>query len=244
MISPAIDLTSASGDVQLSFYMYAFGANVATLDVGVANDIAGPYTSVFSWTGQIQTTASESWTPVGVDLSAYAGQTVYLRFQQQADGSGFRGDLGIDLVEINACELTPTCPDPSDLAADNITINTASLNWTDNASASLWDVEYGTAGFTQGTGMLTSDVNATTLAISSLTPDSDYEFYVRADCGVVDGESDWVGPVSFSTLVADPVPCVGGFAGVYPCENYDLMSVLTIAEMGGAGGVEANDIWD
>mgnify|MGYP005749072569 CR=1 FL=1 len=36
------------------------------------------------------------------------------------------------------------------------------------------------------------------------------------------------------------VPCVNGFAGEYPCENVELMSVMGTGEVGGGG---MNDIW-
>ena len=35
-------------------------------------------------------------------------------------------------------------------------------------------------------------------------------------------------------------PCVGGMAGIYPCQNVDLMSYLPMANIGGGGG---SDIW-
>lgn len=37
--------------------------------------------------------------------------------------------------------------------------------------------------------------------------------------------------------------CEGGFAGIYPCNEVDLMSHLTIDEMGGSGPSGCNDIW-
>jgi choice-of-anchor B domain-containing protein len=36
------------------------------------------------------------------------------------------------------------------------------------------------------------------------------------------------------------IPCENGFAGPYPCKNFDLMSHVTLAQMGGTSG---NDIW-
>jgi len=36
-------------------------------------------------------------------------------------------------------------------------------------------------------------------------------------------------------------PCEEGFAGVYPCNDYDLVSRMSVAELGGSGS--ANDIW-
>jgi choice-of-anchor B domain-containing protein len=38
-------------------------------------------------------------------------------------------------------------------------------------------------------------------------------------------------------------PCNSGFAGVYPCNNIDLLSNLSIAELGGGTGIDGNDIW-
>jgi choice-of-anchor B domain-containing protein len=38
-------------------------------------------------------------------------------------------------------------------------------------------------------------------------------------------------------------PCNSGFAGVYPCNNIDLLSHLSIAQLGGGTGVDGNDIW-
>ena len=34
--------------------------------------------------------------------------------------------------------------------------------------------------------------------------------------------------------------CEGGFAGIYPCSDIDLMSFLPLADIGGGSG---NDIW-
>ena len=42
----------------------------------------------------------------------------------------------------------PTCPKPNELYADNTTPTTAMLNWTENGDATLWNIEYGYAGFT------------------------------------------------------------------------------------------------
>ena len=35
-------------------------------------------------------------------------------------------------------------------------------------------------------------------------------------------------------------PCVSGFAGIYPCNNIDLLAFMPLASIGGGSG---NDIW-
>ena len=45
----------------------------------------------------------------------------------------------------------------------------------------------------------------------------------------------WIG-----TAATAQTPCINGFAGDFPCENVELMSVMGTGEVGGGG---MNDIW-
>ena len=95
----------------------------------------------------------------------------------------------------------PTCPAPTDLAITNLTTTTVDLGWTENGSATEWQVEFGAAGFTQGTGTLeTASSNPHSITIS---PDSEYEFYVRSICTVGDS-SYWSGPFDFANIYCVP----------------------------------------
>ncbi len=97
-------------------------------------------------------------------------------------------------------EAAPSCLPVSDLGVMNVLSTTADVFWTVNGTETSWIIEYGPQGFTQGSG-ITENANANPFGLSSLTPDSDYEFYVKADCGGGD-ESTWAGPFAFHT------PCV------------------------------------
>ena len=44
-------------------------------------------------------------------------------------------------------------------------------------------------------------------------------------------------------IVGQEVLCVDGKAGIFPCDNVDLISFLPVADMGGGRGVTANDVW-
>lgn len=104
-VSPVIDLTgSIVEDAELTFYMHAFGSQMGTLDIGVGNSPTGPFTTEYTWEGQYQSNSGDNWFQVGVDLSPYLGQMVYIEFAQTATGAGFRGDMSIDMVEVNACD--------------------------------------------------------------------------------------------------------------------------------------------
>jgi len=94
-------------------------------------------------------------------------------------------------------EAGPTCPFPSNLDAINITESSADLSWTENGSATAWNIEYGPAGFTQGTGTLLSGVTANPYDLSGLTQNTSYDYYVQAIC--TSETSDFSGPFNFTT---------------------------------------------
>ncbi len=48
----------------------------------------------------------------------------------------------------------------------------------------------------------------------------------------------------FSSTLSIAQPCVGGMAGIYPCDNVDLLSHMTLAEMGAnQNNDNTNDVW-
>ncbi|PKR79643.1 hypothetical protein CW751_14220, partial [Brumimicrobium salinarum] len=141
----------------------------------------------------------DSWNEYIYNLSAYIGQDIYIAFQAV---SADRLRLYLDDISI---EAMPTCPEPSTLNASNITATTADLDWTENGSATLWDIELGAVGFTPTGTPTNTGVTTNPFNLTGLTPETDYDFYVRSDCGGGD-ESTWVGPFSFSTPATCPAP--------------------------------------
>ncbi|GEM_PF-1490073 len=96
-------------------------------------------------------------------------------------------------------EETPSCYPPMDQSTSDYTNTTAILNWTEDGSATIWDVEYGPAGFNQGTGTTVTGITAKPYTLTNLTENTVYDWYVRADCG--GDASDWTGPDIFSTSI-------------------------------------------
>ena len=98
-------------------------------------------------------------------------------------------------------DLIPSCPAPRNVSATAVTNNSIDLTWEDvsSGSASSWEVEYGTPGFTPGINagiVLQAYTNSITL--SGLTSNTSYEVYVKADCGYGD-VSEYSSPVIVST---------------------------------------------
>ncbi|NVK63477.1 MAG: T9SS type A sorting domain-containing protein, partial [Flavobacteriales bacterium] len=76
--------------------------------------------------------------------------------------------------------------------------------WTENGSATTWNVEYGTAGFTPTGTPTISGTTSNPVTLNPLMDNTTYEVYVQADCGA--DSSSWVGPFTFSTPCAAITP--------------------------------------
>jgi len=57
--------------------------------------------------------------------------------------------------------------------------------------------------------------------------------------GSVDAQRAW----AQSSITGEKVECENGSAGPYPCENVDLLSFLSIADLGGTSNTQINDVW-
>ncbi|MBC8756978.1 VCBS repeat-containing protein [Kordia sp. YSTF-M3] len=198
-VSPAIDLSTATDGAELSFYLHAYGAEMGTLDVKVGTSASGPFTTVFTHTGELQTSATEAWVPVGVNLDTYVGQVIYLEFRHTGTGTGFHGDMSIDYVRIETCGSF--CIAPSSIVASAITQTSATVSWTANSGESAWEyvVQLAGTGIPTGSGTATGTTSAN---LTTLSAGTSYEVYVRAICGL--DASVWGGPLTFTTLAPPP----------------------------------------
>ena len=214
-ISPSIDLSAiAVGEqAELTFYMHAYGVSTGILSVSASSTVDGTYTDLFSWDGQTQASGAADWIQVGLDVSAYSGANLFVKFTVTGSGIDYRGDLGIDSMEVNICEEIPSCLAPSSLSA-SVTPTTATLSWTENGTATTYNLDVVLSGAGQST--TPSDIGVSNNFLKeNLTPDTDYQYYVQADCGFA-GESSWVGPYNFSTpCSSNTTPYFEGFETGY-----------------------------
>lgn len=195
-ISPRIDLSSSFNSAELSFWLHAYGAGIDTVKVQVGSSATGPWTTVFTNVGQIQTANNDPWQNVGVNLDSYVGSAIHLRFLV-VHGSSFTGDVGIDLVEVNSCQ---TCPFPGNPNLLFVNSDSASIAWS--GSGTKYDINWGPAGFTQGSAASNFDSTSTTsFGLGGLMGNTGYDVYIRNNCSdSANGLSGWVGPLRFVTL--------------------------------------------
>ena len=217
MVSPAIDLTAGFDDAELSFYLHAYGSGINTLDVGVSSSATGPFTNLYTWSGQYQADELDPWVPVGVNLGSYVGQTVYLSFTYARGNSGvsFEADIAVDLIQVSSCL---NCVAPSNVMASNITTNSADVSWTAGGFETEWLM------VVNGNS---SVVTSSTQALSGLMPNSSYDVQVAAICGA--GDTSALSPLySFYTLCGVAVaPYMENFdAGFSNCWTQDTADVF------------------
>ena len=91
------------------------------------------------------------------------------------------------------------CQQPAALGTSNITASSADLTWTSVGNETAWGVQYGSSGFTLGTGN-TDSVSSNPYSLTGLSGSSTYDLYVKAICAP--GSSSWTGPFTFTTSCA------------------------------------------
>jgi hypothetical protein len=199
LFTSGVALTSGTS-YTYTFYQAVQSANYAEqlkFTVGTGATIADQTTTLVDL-GSVTNTTYVEYT--GTFTPSSTG-TYYFAFQCYSNANQW--NLYVDDLTI---ELSPSCLDPTALATSSVTTTSASLDWTANSSESNWEIVVqaagtGTpaAGYGTGTAISTKPHSAT-----SLTANTAYEYYVRADCNG-DGSdlSDWAGPFAFTTLCAN-----------------------------------------
>ena len=194
--SPLIDLSDAvGGSAELSFWLHAYGNNMGNLHVGASSTLTGTYTNLAIFSGQIQGSSSLAYANLGLDLSAYAGDTVFLSFTYTRNPlGGFTQDLAIDLIEVNSCIVPP----PHEMAivaaavasGCDLTATEPIELWVVNqglVAESSFDLSYSVNGGTAVVENITSTLNVgdTLMHVFTATADMSADGVYNLDFGLV-----------------------------------------------------------
>lgn len=169
-VSSNILPTNANGDTRLQIYEGTCGALVCVSGNDDVDYPGGNYLSEATF-------------------NTVANTTYYIVWDNRWSSFGF---------EFTLTEAAAVCIDPSGFVADDSTSTTFDLSWTDtNTGTPTWEIEWGADGFTQGTGTLASNIATPNYVFMGLTPNTNYDFFIRTNCGGSNGDSGWVGPIGF-----------------------------------------------
>jgi hypothetical protein len=203
LLSPFINV-SALTTPRLTFFEISHNQGVqnnCVLTVSVWDGAAWNEMAVYN------TNTVNGWEKKTIDLSSLTiTGPIQLQFVVAEDPTGFRDDIAIDDVTV---ENTPTCIEPNTVVVANVTATSADISWNELGTATQWSIEYGSIGFTPGTGtVVAAPTNPFTL--SSLMPNTTYGFYVRAICSPTDTSNLSV-PKTFKTRCLDATEVLENF---------------------------------
>ncbi|MCT4630722.1 immunoglobulin-like domain-containing protein, partial [Winogradskyella sp.] len=103
--SPCFDLSGLTNPV-FSFQYHMYGAsNMGSIDLEISDDDGANWTSIWNQTGN----QGNQWLKVELDLSAYIGNNIQVRFNRFV-GSTWQADIAIDDVQLFE-PAAPTCND-------------------------------------------------------------------------------------------------------------------------------------
>ena len=221
LYTPQIDISSLT-DPSLQFFYHMFGATIGELHVDVF-DGSSWVNDVDVIVGQQQTDIADAWFQRIVSLSSFTG-VIQVRFRA-IRGNGITGDISLDDISFDEA---PACLPPTNLMVYNITDTTIDFDWTENGSAFDWEYVLQAAGSGTPTGSgIAIDAQPWEGVVSGLTPNTDYEIYIRSFCSA-SNQSTWFGPVVFTTECATyTVPALENFTTYVPscweeADNGDL----------------------
>ena len=101
LYSPCFDFEELNNP-ELRFGYHMYGQHMGTLRVDISNDACETWTEIWSLSGE----QGDQWHEGYVDLAAYAGDLIRLRFVGTT-GDGYRSDMAIDYITIDG-EVTTT----------------------------------------------------------------------------------------------------------------------------------------
>lgn len=187
--SPYIFIPTNLSSPHLKFHYHMSGVHIDSLVVMV--DTGSGFHSFYSMVGEQQFSHHSEWLVTSADLSAYSGDTIQFKFKGYY--RGWTADISIDEVSVESL----TCGHTKSLTIVATYKDSLKLNW-DAGTATNWQVEYGPAGFSPGSGtMLTASSNSIT--VTGLSPSVTYDCYVRDSCGAGD-VGFWSSPVRGGVL--------------------------------------------
>lgn len=160
------------------------------------------------------------WRDYTIDLSAYAGQPIYIGFHQ----AGETERINVDDVYGVSLRGTSSCENPTNIMLSNLSAHAATFTWQGSAT----DYQY--LLIEQGEEVdwaQATTVSAMTVTLTGLYEETEYEFYVRAYCSAT--EQSLAPKTAFKT----------------PCEPFDVPWLETFTRDAAGSGftIVEPDCW-
>lgn len=127
--------------------------------------------------------------------------TTYYTFVRADCGSGDKSPWS----EVCSFTTEPSCQTPSNLTAMVLDANSARLDWTPRSGENAWEIYVTQSADVPGNNVTGASVETHPTTVS-ITPNTTYYAYVRANCGGNDGKSAWSNAVTIYAGYCQPAP--------------------------------------
>ena len=181
-------------------------AFVSPLKLQASTDDGLTWADAFAVPSDLANNKFETWNTAEVSLVPYINTNTRVRFIGPGAGtSATSPKRGIAIDRILTEDFNP-CKRPSIASLSNVSLPltsvSARISWERSVSnETSWEVEYGAAGHTAGTGTILATTTNAGYVLSGLTPATTYTVFVRAVCSATE-KSAWVGPLTITTRCA------------------------------------------
>jgi PKD repeat protein len=146
--SPCIDLRHTQQPM-LSFWRHLYGSSIGSLHVDVLSN--GQW--IEDVVPEVSGNQGDMWIQEVVDLSAFAGETIVIRFRATT-GNGFSGDLALDDIQITSLPLSGFFAERQDVCPHDV------IRFTDSSfqvASRQWQFAPSTVVYAAGTSASSED---------------------------------------------------------------------------------------
>ena len=226
---------SSSGNYSLRFYSYYSGsygdqyAILPPLDVEVLSwenlmlefnmkngTTSAPFTLVV---GVMEGNDITTFVPVDTVSQVSTAYTMQSVAFGNYEGTGnriaivnFQPGSSYSYGQIDDIMLTsPTCIHPNDLTATDADTSSITIQWNERGEATSWNIEYGPAGFTPGSGTVVQ-VSTNPYTVTGLNNSTTYDFYVQSLCSATDASAWSMKTTANTTMVPTALPYATDFS--------------------------------
>jgi hypothetical protein len=182
---PLVNISSMKNPVLSFNYAYAFSHGHSDgLSLLISKNCGTTYNNLLNRTGQALKTSTTNdlffpkqneWGLRTINLSAYKGE-VLIKFTAKSDNGN---NLYIDNVILS--DVTDLCAAPTDLNELQITSSSVKLGWKFQGNANQFDVYHRPKNSSIWIHKTVAG-NKQWINVTGLNPDTDYEWYITADC--------------------------------------------------------------
>ncbi len=146
LLSPCLDLTN-SANPELEFWYHMFGGDMGELHLDILSEGSWDLDVIFPIVGN----QGNSWRSVTLNLGAYAGNIINIRWRG-ITGTGFESDIALDDINISESAVAPTAmfsasPDYT-CAGNTVTLTDQTQN---TPSSWAWTISPNTFNYVNGT---------------------------------------------------------------------------------------------